>query len=179
MPPCLSISSTRVVLPWSTCAIMATFLSLVFCTVSTSAKTSWFMTSPRKLSPPGPDRPLRHWSGVPQEGAPAAMPCSAAAAALDQPAHIPVSLHCRPISREYYRLCPVESNFLRLEPLFQLFPNALLCQNHRVHKRALLSWSRIPLSNRRGASPLTDPVSVKIQIVIGRSRSIRPCTSPG
>ena len=30
-PPCLSIWSTRVVLPWSTWAIMATFLSFSFC----------------------------------------------------------------------------------------------------------------------------------------------------
>ena len=29
-PPCLSISSTRVVLPWSTWAMMATFLNVSF-----------------------------------------------------------------------------------------------------------------------------------------------------
>ena len=36
MPPCLSISSTRVVLPWSTWAMMAMFLKCVFCNFSTS-----------------------------------------------------------------------------------------------------------------------------------------------
>ena len=37
-PPCLSIWSTRVVLPWSTWAIMATFLSFSFC----KGKTPFF-----------------------------------------------------------------------------------------------------------------------------------------
>ena len=53
MPPCLSISSTRVVLPWSTWAMMAIFLSFSFfipCSPDCTAR------------PPGPRKAGRaHW----------------------------------------------------------------------------------------------------------------------